>query len=80
LKGAGLLDSNLPPGFSIPEPNDSVLLTPDEDPLDGDDAEEVEDPPSDAEPPLTEEEPPEEDREPLQFSPQVFSLLRQGQA
>ncbi len=80
LKGAGLLDSNLPPGFSIPEPNDSALLTPDEDPLDGDDAEEVEDPPSDAEPPLTEEEPPEEDREPLQFSPQVFSLLRQGQA
>ena len=80
LKGAGLLDSNLPPGFSIPEPNDSALLTPDEDPLEGDDAEEVEDPPSDAEPPLTEEEPPEEDREPLQFSPQRFSLLRQGQA
>jgi segregation and condensation protein B len=33
LKGAGLLDSNLPPGFSIPEPHDSPILTPDEDPL-----------------------------------------------
>ena len=80
LKGAGLLDSNLPPGFSIPEPNDSPLLSPDEDPLDGEDADEVEDPPTDAEPPLTEDDPPEEDREPLQFSPQVFNLLRQGQA
>ncbi len=34
LKGAGLLDSNLPPGFSIPEPHDSPILTDDEDPLD----------------------------------------------
>ena len=33
LKGAGLLDSNLPPGFSVPEPHDSPVLTPDEDPL-----------------------------------------------
>jgi segregation and condensation protein B len=33
LKGAGLLDSNLPPGFSVPEPNDSPVLGPDEDPL-----------------------------------------------
>lgn len=33
LKGAGLLDSNLPPGFVIPEPNDSLDLQPDEDPL-----------------------------------------------
>jgi segregation and condensation protein B len=33
LKGAGLLDSNLPPGFSVPEPHDSPILTPDEDPL-----------------------------------------------
>ena len=33
LKGAGLLDSNLPPGFAVPEPNDSAALTADEDPL-----------------------------------------------
>ncbi len=33
LKGAGLLDSNLPPGFTVPEPNDSVILREDEDPL-----------------------------------------------
>jgi segregation and condensation protein B len=33
LKGAGLLDSNLPPGFTVPEPHDSPILTPDEDPL-----------------------------------------------
>ena len=33
LKGAGLLDSNLPPGFSVPEPNDSAALREDEDPL-----------------------------------------------
>jgi segregation and condensation protein B len=33
LKGAGLLDSNLPPGFTIPEPTDSLALREDEDPL-----------------------------------------------
>ncbi|MFZ1107180.1 MAG: SMC-Scp complex subunit ScpB [Rhodomicrobium sp.] len=33
LKGAGLLDSNLPPGFTVPEPDDSVTLREDEDPL-----------------------------------------------
>jgi segregation and condensation protein B len=33
LKGAGLLDSNLPPGFAVPEPYDSPALTADEDPL-----------------------------------------------
>jgi segregation and condensation protein B len=33
LKGAGLLDSNLPPGFTIPEPTDSMALAHDEDPL-----------------------------------------------
>jgi segregation and condensation protein B len=33
LKGAGLLDSNLPPGFIVPEPDDSVTLREDEDPL-----------------------------------------------
>jgi segregation and condensation protein B len=34
LKGAGLLDSNLPPGFTVPEPNDAAALMPDEIPLD----------------------------------------------
>lgn len=33
LKGAGLLDSNLPPGFSVPQPDDSLTLTAEEDPL-----------------------------------------------
>ena len=35
LKGAGLLDANLPPGFDIPMPRGSDELTADEDPLDG---------------------------------------------
>jgi len=34
LKGAGLLDGRLPPGFAVPTPNDDSALTPDEDPLD----------------------------------------------
>lgn len=33
LKGAGLLDSNLPPGFSMPSPDDAAELREDEDPL-----------------------------------------------
>ena len=33
LKGAGLLDSNLPPGFTVPEPNDAAALREDEEPL-----------------------------------------------
>lgn len=33
LKGAGLLDSNLPPGFAVPVPDDSPELGEDEDPL-----------------------------------------------
>lgn len=39
LKAAGLLDSNLPPGFTVPEPTDVAALMPDELPLtdDGDD-------------------------------------------
>jgi segregation and condensation protein B len=42
LKAAGLLDSNLPPGFTVPEPTDVAALMPDELPLtdDGDEAEE----------------------------------------
>ncbi len=35
LKGAGLLDANLPPGFDIPMPRSSDELLPDEEPLDG---------------------------------------------
>jgi segregation and condensation protein B len=34
LKGAGLLDSNLPPDFIVPEPTDAAALMPDELPLD----------------------------------------------
>ncbi len=33
LKGAGLLDSNLPPGFSMPNPDDAPYLREDEEPL-----------------------------------------------
>jgi segregation and condensation protein B len=34
LKGAGLLEGNLPPGFSVPVPSDDPTLRDDEDPLD----------------------------------------------
>lgn len=37
LKGAGLLDSQLPTGFTVPEPTDVAALLPDEDPLEDDD-------------------------------------------
>jgi segregation and condensation protein B len=40
LKAAGLLDSNLPPDFKVPEPNDVAALLPDELPLDADEADE----------------------------------------
>jgi len=49
LKGAGLLDSNLPPGFSMPNPDDAPDLHEDEDPLEeeplgeGEDDDEIED-------------------------------------
>jgi len=33
LKGSGLLDTNLPPDFTVPEPNDALALMPDELPL-----------------------------------------------
>ena len=36
LKGAGLLDANLPPGFTVPEPQDIAALMPDELPLEDD--------------------------------------------
>ena len=37
LKGSGLLDSNLPPDFTVPEPTDAAALMPDELPLDSSD-------------------------------------------
>ncbi len=42
LKAAGLLDANLPPGFTVPSPTDVAALMPDELPLsaDGDDEDE----------------------------------------
>lgn len=36
LKAAGLLDSNLPPNFAVPEPTDVAALMPDEMPLEDD--------------------------------------------
>ncbi len=39
LKGAGLLEGNLPPGFDIPVPRSGEELSADEDPLDGTEAE-----------------------------------------
>lgn len=46
LKAAGLLDANLPPGFTVPEPTDVAALMPDELPLtdDGDEDAEEDDP------------------------------------
>ena len=37
LKGSGLLDSRLPPGFAVPMPSDDPALQDDEDPLEPDD-------------------------------------------
>ena len=37
LRGAGLLDANLPPDFSVPSPSNEKGLLPDEDPLEDDD-------------------------------------------
>ena len=53
LKGAGLLDAGLPPGFDMPIPRASDELAPDEDPLDGD-----EQPPLEMHLPEPEDEPP----------------------
>jgi segregation and condensation protein B len=39
LKAQGLLDSTLPPGFSVPSPTDVAALMPDELPLDSADEE-----------------------------------------
>ena len=57
LRASGLLDGNLPPDFSVPEPSDVAALMPDELPLDaGEDEEEDE-----TAAPMPEEDEPEED-------------------
>jgi segregation and condensation protein B len=38
LRGAGLFDGKLPPGYGVPRPNDDEALRPDEEPLDATDA------------------------------------------
>lgn len=55
LKGAGLLDSTLPPGFAVPEPCDVAALMPDELPLDTPDDEDAQ-----GEMELAETEPPDD--------------------
>lgn len=64
LKASGLLDANLPPGFTVPSPTDVAALMPDELPLtdEGDEEEQVE---------LALEEPeePEADDEPATEAP-----------
>jgi len=58
LRGAGLLDARLPPGFAIPSPSDDATLLPDEDPLEpGDVEEEPLDPGVDVEADVSDEAP-----------------------
>ncbi len=57
LKGAGLLDASLPPGFDMPMPRSSDDLAPDEEPLDGSEAEP---PPLEMHLPEPAEEPPKD--------------------
>jgi segregation and condensation protein B len=78
LKGAGLLDSNLPAGFTVPEPNDSPLLMPDEEPLGNDDP--GDEPSSEADEPLGDDEPAEDAEDAAPIGPPAFNLLRQRQA
>lgn len=77
LKGAGLLDSNLPPGFMVPEPNDSRLLTADEMPLE--DGDTGEDAPPEPDEPLADDDRAQENDGSLRFQPHVFDLLRRSQ-
>jgi segregation and condensation protein B len=57
LKGTGLLDANLPPGFKVPEPNDVAALMPDELPIEAGDDE------SDENAPELDLDPPDEDED-----------------
>ena len=77
LKGAGLLDSNLPPGFMVPEPNDSPLLTADEMPLE--DGDTGEDAAPELDEPLADDDRIQEGDGSLRFQPHVFDLLRRSQ-
>jgi segregation and condensation protein B len=83
LKGAGLLDSNLPPGFTIPDPHDAAALMPDEVPL-GDDLVEADGASQAAEEGSTEplaeddEAPVEPEGNVAQFPAQAMPLLKQG--
>ena len=84
LKGAGLLDSNLPPGFTIPDPNDAAALMPDEDPLGSADVDEEEDgakaeAEETAEPLAEADEAPDAESERQQAGVHAFPLLRQSQ-
>ncbi len=72
LKGAGLLDSNLPPGFAVPEPTDVAALMPDELPLDAADEEETAELPFDE--PLLDDEDVIED--PAQALPQSSAPVK----
>jgi segregation and condensation protein B len=65
LKAAGLLDSNLPPGFTVPEPTDVAALMPDELPL-TDDGDEQEEPQSEL--PLEDDDLQDEGQAPIQTS------------
>lgn len=56
LKGAGLLDSDLPPNFSVPDPKDIAALMPDELPLEDEDADAVAAEPGDDDVETTDEE------------------------
>jgi len=57
LRASGLLDGNLPPDFSVPEPNDVAALMPDEVPIDDIDEDGADDEePEDGEEALGEEE------------------------
>lgn len=56
LKGAGLLDSTLPPNFTVPQPVDVAALMPDELPLDAVEQDELALPDPDADPEATEGE------------------------
>ena len=58
LKGAGLLDANLPPDFSVPSPTDVAKLMPDELPLE-DEPDAQEELPLDAAEPLAEDAAPD---------------------
>ena len=74
LKGAGLLDSNLPPGFAVPEPDDTVILREDEVPLEDEDPSGEQAP--EEEEPLASEEPEEAEEKSRGGGPAVACRFR----